>query len=1189
MSTDTSPLTPQQRAAIELRESSIALAAGAGCGKTFVLTRRFLSHLEPGPEAAELSKLVAITFTERAAREMRERIRQACRAKLQNCAPEHVDHWLSIVRQVDSARISTIHSFCATLLRSYAVEARIDPRFGLLDPAGAGIFLHNAVTDAVHERIAAHDPDALELVLEFGLDRAIGLCETFVLDRFKLDFATWGQKSPDDLVELWNERFTTVIVPALVAEIVEARETRDLLNLLREHSPSHDVMRTRCDGLLEGLPRVMQQSDPLAALADLVPLMGVKGGGNKKAWSDEEVYESVRDGLAKLKKSVNGLLEIAGFDSGDQAFAAGLGLATLRTAHFALEHYTARKREAGLLDFDDLLLLTRNLLRDHPQVQRRAQRNIDFLLVDEFQDTDPVQADIVRFLCGERLVNGKLFLVGDSQQSIYRFRRADPAVFHALRNEIPPVGRLPLSMNFRSQPAILRFVNALFAETMGPEYEPLVPHLPEQLSPPPVIEFLFATPGEEDEDSASALRQLEAEWIARRLHQMLHDGVPRVRHRDPETGKPGLRPLRLGDIVLLFRAMSDVRYYEAALRKYGLDYYLVGGRAFFSQQEVYDLVSLFQFLDDEDDEISLLGVLRSPFFSLSDDTLYVLVRHAGSLRKAISAPVPAELDPDERQKAEHALAVLNELREQKDRLPLAALFNLALERTGFDAALLTEFLGSRKLANLRKLIDMARTFDRSGLFTLSDFVMRLRESITEETDEELAATHAESSDVIRLMTIHQSKGLEFPLVVLCDMERGGPAQWTPAVLHGELGPLVAPPDRHGVKAVNLGLKIYNLLEKREEEAETVRLFYVAATRAADHLILSGGVKNIDRPTSPWLKLLADRFELSTGRPRINGDTGRPVIPAPYCDECPMVLVHQQAPPEPRLAAKTRDARPPLETLRDAVESAEPAPLPRLMSPLPVSALTGGLFSVSQLEVVDAVTHAVSSPDTPVEGGLPVPEEVTAAVGVEEKHGAGLSRDAERVGTLVHSILERIDFANPGDYLRLIDRCWEVSEELSPRLRAQAEDCLRNFFSSPCAQTLGQARRLFRELEFQLRWPRDTESAPLATITGTIDCLYETVEGEWVLLDYKTVRTARKRTVDLIAEYELQLGCYAFAAKELLGRFPDRIELVLLRNAAESIRYTPTTEQLATLEQRVTQAMGLERTAATPEKKRRRKK
>src|SRR5262249_54969143 len=245
---------------------------------------------------------------------------------------------------------------------------------------------------------------------------------------------------------------------------------------------------------------------------------------------------------------------------------------------------------------------------------------------------------------------------------------------------------------------------------------------------------------------------------------------------------------------VLFRAMSDAAIYEDVFRRSGVEYYLVGGRAFFAQQEVHDFVNLCTFLNDPSDSIALVGVLRSPFFSLSDDTI-VAITGVGQvpLRESLQQTLPSGIPETQQEQVRQAARMLDELLAQKDRIPLPDLLELALKRTAYDASLLLEFLGRRKVANLRKLIQMARQFDRSGIGTLADFTRRLQEFVAEETIEDLAATNRESSDVVRLMTIHQAKGLEFPVVIVADMERQNRSTFVDAVYHRQFGPLIVPP------------------------------------------------------------------------------------------------------------------------------------------------------------------------------------------------------------------------------------------------------------------------------------------------------------------------------------------------------------------------------------------------------------
>ncbi|MCA9016062.1 MAG: UvrD-helicase domain-containing protein, partial [Planctomycetaceae bacterium] len=731
--------TDQQAAAISTRDVSIALSAGAGCGKTFVLTQRFLKLIEPGTPSDRLSHIVAITFTERAAREMRDRIRETCLAQLRNCPENEVAHWQTVIRGLDSARISTIHSFCTSILRSHAVSARLDPHFGLLEQGTSDTFLRKVVREAVHELLKQENADGMQMVYRYGLEKTYELLITLVPQQFRIEFEQFVDMTVEQLAGRMRDYWESTFIPLQLAEIANAESTQFLVNLMSANEPTHPKMRERFQVLLARLPELINGSARLRGelLQTLIDHAKVQGAGTKKDWDDVNVYEQIKDGFTALRGSLGKIFEDLAPDPAQFQMAAEYSLVVLRVTEFVAKCYQQSKAEKGLLDFDDLLLKTRDLFRRDPHARQRAAAGIEFLMVDEFQDTDPVQSEIVRSLCGKELLSGKLFLVGDAKQSIYRFRRADPEVFHQLRMEIPEAGRLPLSTNFRSQPAILNFTNCLFSSAMEHYYEPLTPFDPEQHSPTPGIEFLFASPDDPDLKGADAVRETEAEWIAARIRQLLEDETPRIWAKNRHTGERELRRVEPGDICILFRSLSSVSIYEKALQQRDLDYYLVGGRAFYAQQEIYDLSNLCQYLDNPDDELSLLGILRSPFFSLSDDTIYSIVRNAETLSAAMVVAPAEDLQPRQKRQVLYAQNVLAELRSKKDRLSLVELLNLALERTGYDAALLNEFLGDRKIANLRKLIEMARNFESTGLFTLKDFVQRVRDSILEESKEEL--------------------------------------------------------------------------------------------------------------------------------------------------------------------------------------------------------------------------------------------------------------------------------------------------------------------------------------------------------------------------------------------------------------------------------------------------------------------
>ncbi|MBX3411718.1 MAG: UvrD-helicase domain-containing protein [Pirellulales bacterium] len=1116
--------TDEQARAIAERKHSVALSAGAGCGKTFVLTERFLSHLDPhGPaqrRVKHLSQLVAITFTERAAREMRDRIREACRRRLLGADDADAGHWLSLLRDLDSARIGTIHGFCGSLLRSHAVEAGLDPRFSVIETAEAHTILSEAMDDQLRRLLTARDESALELVARLGLPRVREYLAQLVESRQDIDFGRWIQETPAALVTLWQQYQQATALPALLRRLATSRGTIELTELLREHVPDHPVMQQRRLILLDLLPQL--QSDPLPSnpaqlLRDIREQAKVQGGGSAKVWPSEDVYERVKNRLTSLRAEIDQVGKHVELDLGGCLVSADLGLRLIHVAAEVATAYERRKREAAQLDFNDLLIGARALLTDpaHEHVRRNAASAIQMLLVDEFQDTDPLQVSLIKALCGNELARGKLFFVGDHKQSIYRFRGADPSVFRRLREETPEQGRLPLSRNFRSQPAILDFVNALFFDSLGDHYEPLAAHRP-QLTEKPAIEFLWS-PKQEDDLSKSQQRQREADWIARRLRTLIDERTPLVVDHGKQPGEaPHLRPVRQGDVAILFRALSDVEYYETALQRYGLDYYLVGGHAFYAQQEIHDLLNLLRAVASPCDEVSLVGVLRSPFFSLTDEALYWLARQNGGLAVGLfTQKLPRQLAPAEQERAAFAAATLRELRARKDRLPVAALVNEALARTGYDAILLAEFLGERKLANLKKLVEQARQFDRTGTFTLDDFIAQLSEFVARQPHEPPAATQSEDTDVVRLMTIHQSKGLEFPVVVVPDLDRKSLARGSGMAFDPQLGPLVRVPQEREDKQPTTGYELLALVEQAEEEAETRRLFYVATTRAADYLMLASSVESLGEPGGAWTQLLARRFDLATGE--LCG-----VLPPGM--ERPLVRVTSTEPPLPAGGTTSKPRVDLAETLAGLERAGRQTTgqLPRLVAPVPVRLLAPRQFSVSRLSGDLHSTQIVADEER---GELLDLETIEPDL---RSGGAAL-------GTLVHAVMAETPWAGQVDLPRLVREQAENLNLVASVDLQQAAELVAHFCKSPRAAELSHAQAVYTELEFMLACPDDTNGIPPGCyLRGYIDCLYQDARGTWHLLDYKTNDTKSATLDDLAQHYELQMAVYTLAAEQSLG-------------------------------------------------------
>ncbi|MGH7359335.1 MAG: UvrD-helicase domain-containing protein, partial [Candidatus Rokuibacteriota bacterium] len=485
-----------------------------------------------------------------------------------------------------------------------------------------------------------------------------------------------------------------------------------------------------------------------------------------------------------------------------------------------VDAYDRAKARAGCLDFLDLLVRARNLVRDRPDVRRDFQRAIRYLLVDEFQDTDPLQLETVLGLAADG-PPGSLFVVGDPKQSIYRFRRADIETYEAAKATIASRGAaLTIRANFRSTRAILDAVNGVFEGVMipppdgayQPAYAALEPSPKTEPGPPPVI--LGLSPDVPPATSAAEAFAQEARLVAAYLAREVE--------RD--------RRFRYGDVALLFRAMTGVAAYEDALRAAGIPFRTVGGRHYYDRSEVGWTIAALAAIEDPHDPVALVGALRSPFFGITDEALLRL--HAAGGEFSYQRPLPAGAEPG----LAGAWALLGALHRERNHVAPAAVVERLLADTEVLAAYALEPQGEARVANLLKVLDTARALEATGALTFRGLVRWLRDRGAARYEEEESAVEAE--DAVRLMTIHKAKGLEFPVVVVPDL--GREASWRP--------PVVLADRASGRLAVNLGrlgdtaLTTLDWAEAETREiqrvdAEALRVLYVALTRAERGLVL----------------------------------------------------------------------------------------------------------------------------------------------------------------------------------------------------------------------------------------------------------------------------------------------------------------------------------------------------------------
>jgi ATP-dependent helicase/nuclease subunit A len=905
--------------------------------------------------------------------------------------------------------------------------------------------LDEATDDCLQKLLTARTEvadDLRQLIVLYGWQQVVDAVNHLLRSWDGERWQRWLAMPADAVISTWQREAREVLLPRYIEYLRAARPSFvRLLTLLEQHPPLPGPMADNVRTLLDGLPRLALATDLGTAVEELAQAAKV-GHIGKKAWPDADVYEPIKEAFEKFRTGLRNLGLERFADPGEElAEAVVVGQRFLRVASAVVHAYQERKRTLGLVDFQDLLILTRDLLRDRADVRARLQDRYRFVLIDELQDTDPVQMELVEYLCGGGMTAGKLFAVGDSKQSIYRFRGAEVRLFQELRQRVPHAGRQALTVNFRSQPAILDFANALFARRLV-DFEPLVEHEP-QINPGPCIEFLWS-PREEKEAVATS-RAREAEWIASRIAALVAPGAePLVVDRDGDRTK--LRPARPGDVVLLFRSMSNVPLYEAALREHGLHYYLVGGRAFFAQQEIYDILNLLRALENPQDAVSLTGTLRSPFCCVSDEALYVLGRHDDGLWAGLNdATLESRLPADQRVAVARARRFLNRWRELKDRLPIAGLLNAVFADSGFDAATQFEHLADRKLANLWKLLDLARTFDRSGLFGLADFIARLGDLVHAQPREEQAATQPENADVVRLMSIHQAKGLEFPVVFVPDLGITNVGSHRPcAAWDPELGCVARPPsDEEGPPFPEFPWRLFELRGELEDWHEDLRTLYVACTRARDYLVLSAGLKEGLPAENTWMLALSERFDLASGR----------CIAADILDERkpPIRVFDQLRPPPIPPAAEVEERR---------------------------------TLAIPDLP---AWLDWKSTPSTEDED---LPDEVT-----EE-------RRMSPVECISRSVLAAWDFRDPEGWKPLL----AAQPNLSDEVMAAASEQLSRFAESDLRTRLASAASLHTEMPYGFDPAR--EKKPLAqvpAIRGTIDCLWQDGDGRWHLVGY--VRSA----------------------------------------------------------------------------------
>lgn len=1085
------PPTAEQTVAIDARDRDVFLEAGAGTGKTRVLVDRYCDAIDL--DGVEPDQILAFTFTEKAAAEMRRRVRvELMRRSRLSEDPERRTRLLRASRSGEGAQITTIHGFCRRLLGAHPVAAGLDPRFRVLDAEEAARLARLAFAAALEE-LAAGDDDVTRLAAGY---------------RDKL-----------------------------------GRLIRSAHDDLRNHGQRYPALPPLQITAFEG----KGEEPPDPADVDLA----------------DRSYRALQALLSRFSQA-----------------------------------YETFKAERSGVDFDDLQLLALELLERNASIAAAYRERYQHLLVDEFQDTSPLQAGLVRALRGPAT---RLFTVGDEFQSIYAFRGADLASFRAerdrVRNELGAGAVLPLSGSFRSSPEIVAAVNAVGSCLLEDFRALRVARWPDEAAPGPAgpaVELLLTPKDGWKEDgieieTASAEtapnRIAEARFLARHLRRLADGGVDR------------------GSMVLLLRAFTHVDAYAEALELAGLDPYVVGGRGYWSSQQVGDALRLLACVANPLDDEALFGALASPAAAVSPDALWIL-RQAATKRRHIwsvldrylaGRPVPEPADPDDLEEVERReresewlerlaeadrarlqrfTELLVELREQAALLPLDSLVETTLERFDYDLAALALPGGKRRTANLMKLIRLAGEYEAHEGRDLRGFLSYAGERAALSDREAEASVAAEDHDGVTVMTVHAAKGLEFDCVAVADLGRPMTNSGAPPELRlafggeaaegggssGDGGPQVGLRlARAGGAALTLdGYRDLNDDAAAADAAEAGRLAYVAASRAKRRLILSGlfdpddvegGRSELKPSHSAFARLLP-----SLG---VSGSDGELVRLAPVEPTSDLAASSDAAPSDPQARVLINSAETAAELcfdLREKGIGADPPPggRPPMLAlgerggsaarSLSYAALAeynrcGYRFLTERVLGLGGEREA-STPMQPPEGSLEEwgsdeepgrPEDGVDLESLTASAGAVRRRSRLGFGRAVHALLERSareDWRPPG---REAVAAVLAAEGADPELAPRAEQLVGGWLDSRLLGELRSAGARFRtELPFRVALGAET------VIRGTIDLLAD-VEGKPPLvIDYKTDAAVAAPGEPLADGYVLQRALYAHAVAEATG-------------------------------------------------------
>lgn len=1183
--------TSEQKKVIDLRDRDILVSAAAGSGKTAVLVERIVNRICVDNPPVDIDRMLVVTFTKAAAAEMRERVSRAIDG-LKELKPDDEN----LQRQstlVHNALITTIDSFCLFVVQNNFAQLNLDPDFRIGDQAELKLMLKDALAQVFENNYAREDNEAfINLIDTYSKGRNDSAVRQMVEDiYYKAGSSSWPRKWMNSLLRLYDIKSAKQLEDSeIIKEIV------DYSRVLLEEAVQELTMAKDLASATPGLEKyALTLSEDIAlfdGMADVTGYVGMQEFLNKISFGriavirkfdgDEKKKERVKSMRDATKKKVEGIKQ--------KYFGMSIELMyeqlerqrpfVKELIRLSLEFYDAMeavKTRKRVFDFSDIEHFALRILVDEQTLEptetaREFSKHFEEIMIDEYQDSNQVQEDILTAISREHQGVGNMFMVGDVKQSIYRFRMARPELFmekyNTYTSDDSAHQRIDLHKNFRSRNEVLDFTNDIFYKIMAADlgnvqYDDDAALYPGASYPKETMrpELLLVDYKDEDlseiiEDEDGDKVQIEALLIGNRIRSLMEDGMV----TDKKTGQ--LRAVQYRDIVILSRSVATWGNTVAAvLKDCDIPAHVESNTGYFSSYEIQVILSMLRILDNPLQDIPMAAVLASPIVGMDDEELAQIrsaFKGVSFAQAALSAMAGENGYEDEKLKA-FAL-VFERLRGAVADTPIHELLYMMLDETGFYRYASAMPAGKRRRQNIDMLIEMAAAYEKTSYKGLFHFVRYIDIQQKYEIDYGEADTAGENDDVVRIMTIHKSKGLEFPVVFVSGLGKGFNTQDTKSdlVIHEKLGlGLVEKTKSPRTKRPSL---IRNEIEsriKRENLGEELRVLYVALTRAKEKIILTGGLSNAQKSFEKYRGNINANQPISFGQREGAGCYLDWIIPAmlSYPDKYTVSTVDAT-----EFAARTAMDMAANDIskaqLIGHISAADETKAKELAEKFDFEYVYASditkksKYSVSELKH-DSMVEKYDSTEREAERPKFLLEEKETYVpdfardedeagsasneGKELKNAAGVNQGALR-GTAVHRVMECLDFKrlcdiDTKDHVALSAFVKESMDEMLRKglitddmYRLTRPGLIEEFAASDVAARMAQADKrgdLFKEKPFVM----DYEGA---LVQGIIDVFW-LEDDKIVLLDYKTDRVNTAK--ELIDRYSTQLELYADA----LGR------------------------------------------------------